>query len=175
MHLEIVTPPVSEVVTLAEAKLHCRVTDDSEDALITRAIISAREAVEHDTQTLIGAQGVRMVTDGPQTGPVYLRTPTTITTVEKWVNSAWTAITGHSLEDHYLLPPTTGWPSHEKLRITYAGGYTSANVPKTILNSILLKVGDQFDNREQSIVGTGAQELGFARHLSDRQIDYSLK
>lgn len=46
MSITIVTPPASEPVSLAEAKLFLRIDHTSEDALITTLIGAAREAVE---------------------------------------------------------------------------------------------------------------------------------
>lgn len=46
MALILVTGPETEPVTLAEAKLHCRVDLDTDDALIGSLITAAREYVE---------------------------------------------------------------------------------------------------------------------------------
>jgi len=46
MPLQLVTPPVDEPVTLAEAKLHLRVDFDEDDALILALISAARQAAE---------------------------------------------------------------------------------------------------------------------------------
>ncbi|MEY3740425.1 MAG: hypothetical protein RLZZ192_1101, partial [Pseudomonadota bacterium] len=52
MPLQLVTPPIDEPVTLAEAKLHLRVDFDEDDALILALISAARQAA----QTITGRQ-----------------------------------------------------------------------------------------------------------------------
>ena len=42
----LVTPPAQEPISLAEAKLHCSVTQDDENALIAAYITAARQAAE---------------------------------------------------------------------------------------------------------------------------------
>ncbi|MEQ1619683.1 MAG: head-tail connector protein, partial [Terricaulis sp.] len=46
MTITILTPPASEPITLAEAKLFLRIDQTAEDPLITTLIAAAREAVE---------------------------------------------------------------------------------------------------------------------------------
>jgi len=48
MGFKVITPP-TEPVTLAEARLHLRVTDTAEDALIGVWITAAREVCEYYT------------------------------------------------------------------------------------------------------------------------------
>lgn len=56
MGLTLITPPDAEPITLAEAKLHCRVDGDSEDSLLTTLIRAARLHAERETNRAIPAQ-----------------------------------------------------------------------------------------------------------------------
>jgi uncharacterized phiE125 gp8 family phage protein len=57
MHSILTNPPAAEPVTLAEAKLHLRVSHDHEDGAITRLITAARRHVE-------AAAGVKLIRQG---------------------------------------------------------------------------------------------------------------
>lgn len=46
MAWELITPPATEVITLAQAKVHLRVDTTADDALITALIIAARQRYE---------------------------------------------------------------------------------------------------------------------------------
>lgn len=45
----LISGPASEPVTLAEAKLHCRIDETADDSIVTALIIAARQAVEEAT------------------------------------------------------------------------------------------------------------------------------
>lgn len=59
----VVVEPASEPVTLAEAKLHCRVDHMAEDAAILMWIVAARKMAESYCNRLIPAQTVRATWD----------------------------------------------------------------------------------------------------------------
>jgi uncharacterized phiE125 gp8 family phage protein len=74
MTLARITPPVGEPVTLAEMKLHLRLTHASEDALIGNLIKAAREEVELATGLALLSQGWRLYLDcWPESGVVLLQ------------------------------------------------------------------------------------------------------
>lgn len=49
MTYRLITAPTFEPISVAEAKLHCRIDGSDEDALVADLIKSAREAAEHET------------------------------------------------------------------------------------------------------------------------------
>ena len=63
MPMQLITPPVAEPVSLAEAKLHLRVDFDEDDALIQALISAARQAAEMLTQRQLVTARWRMVLD----------------------------------------------------------------------------------------------------------------
>src|SRR5512139_1421702 len=72
MGVKLITAPTSEPVTLAEAKLQCRVDISTDDTLIGNLITAAREWCEaHDWRVYM-----------PQTWELYLDDWPTLSTVE---------------------------------------------------------------------------------------------
>ena len=63
MTLALITPPAAEPVTLADMKLHLRLTHDSEDGLLTSLIKAAREELEQATGLALIAQTWRLYLD----------------------------------------------------------------------------------------------------------------
>jgi uncharacterized phiE125 gp8 family phage protein len=84
--LRLVTPPASEPVTLSEAKLFLRIEHSDEDAAITRAIASAREAAEQflklallpqELEFTVACRGLRRI--GLPVGPATALDAVTVT------------------------------------------------------------------------------------------------
>jgi uncharacterized phiE125 gp8 family phage protein len=63
MTLALISPPAAEPVTLADMKLHLRVSHDSEDAQISGLIKAAREELEQATGLALISQGWRLYLD----------------------------------------------------------------------------------------------------------------
>ena len=59
----LVTAPAAEPLTLAEAKLHLRVDDTADDALIGALITAARQHAEHDTRRALVTQTWKLALD----------------------------------------------------------------------------------------------------------------
>src|SRR3990167_5324560 len=56
MNLSLVTPTVSDLISLAEAKENLRIISSDHDSLITRLITGAREWIEGYTGLSVGVQ-----------------------------------------------------------------------------------------------------------------------
>jgi uncharacterized phiE125 gp8 family phage protein len=63
MTLALISPPAAEPVTLADMKLHLRVSHSSEDALISSLVKAAREELEQATGLALISQGWRLYLD----------------------------------------------------------------------------------------------------------------
>lgn len=69
--LDLITPPASEPVTVAEAKAHAKVEFADDDALIGSLITAARLQVEHRTRRALMPQGWRLSFDALPGGNAF--------------------------------------------------------------------------------------------------------
>src|SRR6185503_18504563 len=73
MSLQLITPPLIEPVTLADAKLHLKVDTSDDDALIARLITAARASAEWHTGRALNTQGWILWLDcWPQCGVIEI-------------------------------------------------------------------------------------------------------
>lgn len=182
--------PTVEPVTLDEAKRHCRVIGDDEDADLTRMIIAAREAVEAGEawsleRALITQTHVVTLDRFPcGNDPIVLPRPpllavTSIVFVnsgnsnETLSNTLYTTIT--NTDPGKIIPTASNvWPvTYDRLgavTVTYTAGYgaTAASVPSAIKQAILLIVGDLYAHRESYVTGTIQTDLPSVRSLLNR-------
>lgn len=131
MSLAILTPPAVEPVSLAEAKLHLRVTADAEDALIARLITAARQQVEALCGLALITTAFRQTFEGPAPNPPDLaRGP--VQSVD------------HVSDDRRSIDFTAGF-----------GGDASA-VPAGLKQAVLALVAFGFDHRGEEGPGSTA-------------------
>ena len=170
--------PLSEPVTLIEAKLHLRLATTSaeavayasEDDLLNRLITAARVQAEQET-------GRRFIT---QTLTYYLKQWPDERFIKIPYPPLQSAIVTYRLTDdddydetlstvdtdiasepgRIILQPNESWPSgtlytDKPIKITFVCGYGLAvAVPENIKSAILLKLSDLYENRGEVIVGT---------------------
>lgn len=166
MRVRVLTPPATEPLTLAEAKLHLRVDGTDEDDYITALIVAARESAQHELGRALITQTLRLTLDAfPADGGIELLMPPvqSITQVQ-YVDAAGATQTllgsAYSLDavsqPSWLLPAYgTTWPATREqanaVWVDYVAGYGAAGaVPQPVKQWMLLAIGDMYANRERS-------------------------
>lgn len=135
--------PIVEPVTLAEAKLYCRVTTNAEDTLITLMISQAREAIEVATGlSLIAKTAVVWFTnwDGSFNlpfGPVNSFTSLIDENGDTIDAVNYTLVGGKF--------PQLQRPQFANLKATYVVGY--ATIPSDLKLAILDQISYDYENR----------------------------
>jgi uncharacterized phiE125 gp8 family phage protein len=183
---ELVTPPASEPVTLAEAKAHLRVDIPDDDAAITALITAARQRAETITNRSLITQTWRAWLDGfPSSldrrgqpsfrlgrGPVasvssvkYIDTAGALQTLSP---SAYVLDNKAQLGQHTVRPAYgSSWPATrdelDSVQVEYVAGFGAANaVPEPIKTAMLQYVAHWYANRETVITGTIVAETPMA-------------
>lgn len=181
MALICLEPPVVEPVTLAEAKLHCRIDVDDDDALVGSLISTAREHLERISrpQVAMTAQRWLYVADAwPASATIELRPYPLLTVdevrytdadgVERTVSPSEYVVDRHGVPGR--LHMINGWPSAtlrplNGLEIEFTAGYgvDELSPPLALRQAVLLLVAHWYENRE-TVVTTGAmpKQLPFA-------------
>lgn len=179
MALTRINGPAVEPLDLAEAKLHLRVDHGHEDALISALIRAAREWTENYlARTLIESQW-EMTLDAFPCGLIEIPFgPVTEIGAVEYVDldgvdsladegDIWQADLG--MVPARLVPVNgQSWPATKAqlnaVKITYTAGYgeTGTSVPEPIRQAMKLLIGDWYENRGQSVIGTLVEELPMA-------------
>lgn len=165
-----VVAPAEEPVSLAEAKLHLRLTTDDEDLLLQALLQAARERVEmHTNRALVTSTWEEMRESWPWTDRFELPRPP-LQAVE-WIRYRDVANVEHELgPEHYDAPAALDsgrvvlaylhcWPTvmlrpAAPITIRYEAGYgAAAEVPGPIRAAILLLVAHLYEHREAVVVG----------------------
>jgi len=164
LRLVVVTEPTELPVTLGEAKLHARIDEDADNALVTGLVRTATELAETYTRRAFITQTWKMFLDEwPACGYVELPlAPLQSVTHIKTYDDADTATTfsGTSYQVDAISKPgritvrsTASWPTPTRtmngIEIQFICGYAAdpANVPAKIKNAILSMVALLYENR----------------------------
>lgn len=185
MSVYIATAPAEEPLSLAEAKAHCSVFHDDDNALITSLIVTARMHAESYTHRAFITQAWDLKGDGfpcsgeaiwfpkapllassPGTAPVVTYTDTNGDS-QTWSSSLYTvdAPTGpHARQGRIFLNYGQFYPSTRAIEnavsIRFSCGYgAAAAVPDGIKAAMKLLIGHWYANREPVIVGSIASAI----------------
>ena len=198
MSLRLETAPTEEPVLLADAKKHLRVDISDDDALIARLVKATTRHVENFTQRVLLTQTWEWRFDRfprwhhtgtPEYDPTVIRVPKpplqSVTSVNyidpDGVEQTWDPakyVADGASEPGRIYPafnecyPDTRL-ERDAVRITFVAGHTTREkIPDDLIAGLLLVLGDLYENREDTIVGTSAVSLpkGAQRLLSDYQL-----
>ena len=163
----LVTDATSEPLTLEQAKLHLRVTDDIEDEAIEQLITRARLHIQKETGRGILVSTWKLTLDWFP-AVIYLRYPPVQTVASiTYYDTAGTSTT-LSADDYIYdlqsemarITPAYGktWPSIQSriaaVTVNYTAGYaTAAAVPEPIKHAMLLLVGYWYSMRDAVAIG----------------------
>lgn len=162
-----VTAAATFPITLAEARMHLRVSSTSEDDLIEALIEAATDYAEKNTGEYFTERTATEYFDGwplCNCGDCFelgLTPVATVTSVNMILDGAtdysvfsaanYTTDTKGDLAK-IVLKDTAEWPTLENLpnsvKVIYSVGLAAANVPKTIKQALLLMIGFWYENRE---------------------------
>lgn len=184
MGIVVSTPPVSEPITTAEAKLHLNLDDSSCDSsLVSSLIIAARRWCEERLCQQFVTATITLTLDHfpcreggliefPRSPLISVDAASPIVSVKYYDSSNVQQTLIASKYDYDLtskpgrLRPSYGnyWPTTYSrmgaVEIKYTAGYgAAAAVPQTIKQAILLLVGHWYANREP--IGTVGKQIEF--------------
>jgi uncharacterized phiE125 gp8 family phage protein len=164
MSLQLITPPVIEPVTLAEAKAHLKVDTTDDDALIATLIAAARTRAEWHTGRAFIAQSWTLWLDAwPADGTVEIPLPplasvASVTTYARddtpTVLDAGTYVVDAASQPARLalkcaVPPIANLRRINAVAVAFNAGYGGAesDVPAPIREAILEIVAELYANR----------------------------
>lgn len=172
--IKITTPPASEPISVAEAKLHCRVDHSTEDTPFAGWIETARIQCELIAQrSFITRTYTAYLDNWPYMTRFELPYPPLIgvTSLKYYDDQGSAAVTVSSSDylvdvnsepGRFALKSTATWPSVTLREINgvemiYTAGYgtEAADVPENYRNAMLLVIGHLYEHREGVIIEQG--------------------
>jgi uncharacterized phiE125 gp8 family phage protein len=192
MALKIITHPATEPITLAEAKLQCKVDGTDDDTLITSLIQAAREEAEHEVGRPLITQTWELVLDAFPAAEISLGKPNVLAItslkyydeaeVEQTMASSDYTLDTEDTADCWVHPAIdTEWPATldtaNAVRVRFTCGYGSASdVPATIKAWMLVRIATLHKHREEFVSGVSVTKLpeAFTDRLLDRFRVYGL-
>ena len=143
--------PVSEPITLAQAKNYLKVDFDDDNDLITSLIASARVRLEKYAGVAMSARTLQVVAYVDEFIELPYAPLNNIEKVEYWDNGTWVEM---SIGDYYILGTTYKKiymvaNNRMEYRFTYTCGYTT--IPQPMITALYKLIADLYDYRESSV------------------------
>ncbi|MDM0024081.1 head-tail connector protein [Variovorax saccharolyticus] len=167
MGVKVITAAAQAIPT-ADLRAHCN-SVAADDALLVGFCLAAQGYAEHYTGRSIGSQTLELALDEFPAGAIELpQGPVTGITSIKYIDSAGTeqTLSGtlYALDDYGIqcwgVPKVdTTWPATMAAANAVKVLYVAGALPPAVRAALLLIVGNLYENREQSIVGTIVSEL----------------
>ena len=170
---KVIDGPHLEPLTLAEAKLWCRVTSDAEDAVVAALVAAARKRVERGTELALLTQTVEVVVDGfwgacalelpmPPLQSVESVTYVDLNGVVQTLDPATYQVSTHRRPGRVFLAYGKSWPATrpqpEAVTVTFKAGFGDdpaallAKAPN-LVQAVRLLVGHYDQHREAVLAG----------------------
>ena len=177
----VITPSPYEPITIEEAKAHCRITGNADDALLAASIAAAREYVEGagwvtlmpsvqavDVDAWSELDGLRLPQPPIQnvTAVTYRDDADSESTLDVSAYRVDT-VTGRIFVRRNATLPTVELRESGAITVTYLAGHHNAlataetapairaALPQALVAALKLVVGHLYENREGSVIGAG--------------------
>lgn len=188
MTVNVITPPTSEPVSLAELKTFARITSDVDNALVTSLGIAAREFVETATgRQLMTATLELVLPHFPADALSLPRGPVQSIESVKVIDRDDTERTLVLGTDYRIdldtfpanVAPVRRWPSiglrSNAVRVRYVAGYGDAQaVPASLKTVICALASWWYEQREPGVIGVSTAEAPFhVKRLLNANRDWS--
>ena len=158
------------MLTLADVKLHLRVTHDDDDVLIQSLIGAAVERIEHHTGRRLSEGSHCLVLDGFPPGVVRLpEVPVIAIDTIKYSVDGVEQLASENLyrldtrETLAAVHPVGSWPIAQgpaSVTITYTAGHKT--IPSSIRRALLMIIASGYELAENHIIGVTASEVPMA-------------
>jgi len=174
MNTVLKTPPAEYPVTLLEAKAHLGILHTEDDDYITSLIAVATEQAEQITgRQLVQAEYYLYMDELPERFELPKPSLVSVDAFEyipdggteyTAVDAALYMVNDKAEPAVIAERPDADFPDTEEVfnavRITFTAGYgAAADVPQSIRQWMLLRIGTMYEHREEVVVGTVTQEI----------------
>ena len=186
MDIAVITAPVAEPISLAEAKRQCVVEHDIDDDLLTLLISVAREHGESLTRRSWAPQTLELTLDsfptshacielpyGPVSGLLSIKYMVANDDTEYAFDTSKLRFDFSRLLGRTLLKAGETWPTDAvEVRVRYTAGWALNEFPPTLKQWALVKIASLYSQRENLVVGPQMLTvMELTRNFADSLLD----